>query len=150
MMQSELIQEEQSCLRNVVALFHVVEKEMAWRKSISKPEGFETMRTFRPIVAVGADHPLDDEALMADHFRKMLPFQRHVSESQANMYITRAPLQMALMVYTGSMMSTHIFRRPTLGKASSTRMRLFLRTEILTRNLTRRTSSRRNCQPTRR
>ena len=55
-----------------MALFHVAEKEMTWRKSMSKPEKFETMRTFKPVVAVGADHPLEDESLMADHFRKMM------------------------------------------------------------------------------
>ncbi|KAJ9157420.1 Pyrimidine-specific ribonucleoside hydrolase RihA [Pleurostoma richardsiae] len=57
-----------SCLRNVVALFHVIEKENAWRKANGKPEGFESLKTFKPIVAVGAEHPLDDDELMADHF----------------------------------------------------------------------------------
>ena len=28
------------------------------------------MHTSKPIVAVGADHPLEDELLMADYFRK--------------------------------------------------------------------------------
>lgn len=27
------------------------------------------MHASRPIIAVGADHPLEDEILMADHFR---------------------------------------------------------------------------------
>jgi hypothetical protein len=30
------------------------------------------MKTFKPIVAVGADHPLEDETLMADYFRKSI------------------------------------------------------------------------------
>jgi hypothetical protein len=28
------------------------------------------MQSSKPIVAVGADHPLEDELLMADYFRK--------------------------------------------------------------------------------
>ncbi|KKY36854.1 putative inosine-uridine preferring nucleoside hydrolase [Diaporthe ampelina] len=58
----------QRCLRNVVALFHVLEKENAWRKSSGKPEGFEALRTSKPIVAVGAEHPLQEEILKADDF----------------------------------------------------------------------------------
>ncbi|KAF3769118.1 hypothetical protein M406DRAFT_98899 [Cryphonectria parasitica EP155] len=58
----------QSCLRNVVALFHVLEKESAWRKQAGRPEGYEALRHSKPIVAVGAEHPLQDEILAADHF----------------------------------------------------------------------------------
>jgi hypothetical protein len=54
----------------VVALFHVLEKEFEWRRAMGQPEGFETMKAFKPIVAVGASHPLEDEILMADYFRK--------------------------------------------------------------------------------
>lgn len=57
-----------SCLKNVVALFHVIEKEISWRKANGALEGFDTLKTFKPIVAVGADHPLEDELLMADYF----------------------------------------------------------------------------------
>jgi hypothetical protein len=55
-----------------VALFHVLEKELEWRKARGQLEGFDTMKAFKPIVAVGADHPLEDELLMADYFRKFL------------------------------------------------------------------------------
>ncbi|KAK2612412.1 hypothetical protein QQS21_001516 [Conoideocrella luteorostrata] len=58
----------QSCLRNVVAMFHVLEKEMEWRKSVGRPEGFETMKKNKPVVAVGPEHSLEDENLMADYF----------------------------------------------------------------------------------
>jgi hypothetical protein len=64
-----------SCLRNVVALFHVIEKEREWRKARGQLEGFEAMLSSKPIVAVGADHPLEDEILMADHFRKSSSFE---------------------------------------------------------------------------
>ena len=59
-----------SCLRNVVALFHVIEKEREWRRARGQLEGFEAMLSSRPIVAIGADHPLEDEILMADYFRE--------------------------------------------------------------------------------
>ncbi|SPN97015.1 related to inosine-uridine preferring nucleoside hydrolase [Cephalotrichum gorgonifer] len=59
---------QQSCLRNVVSLFHVLEKEAAWRKSVGRAENFGTMRAFKPIVAVGPEHSLEDETLMADNF----------------------------------------------------------------------------------
>lgn len=58
-----------SCLRNVVALFHVIERELEWRRAHGRVEGFETMHTSKPIVAIGAHHPLNDELLMADYFR---------------------------------------------------------------------------------
>ena len=52
-----------------MALFHVLEKELAWRKAEGRKEGYEGLKTFKPIVAIGAEHPLEDELLMADHFR---------------------------------------------------------------------------------
>lgn len=52
-----------------MALFHVLEKEKLWRKEKGLPQGFTTVETFKPIVAVGASHPLVDEILMADFFR---------------------------------------------------------------------------------
>lgn len=53
----------------MVALFHVLEKEKEWRKAQGLPLGFTTAETYKPIVAVGASHPLEDELLMADFFR---------------------------------------------------------------------------------
>lgn len=57
-----------STLHNVVSLFHVLDKELEWRKSTGKPEGFGAMKASKPIVAVGPEHPLCDEELMADYF----------------------------------------------------------------------------------
>ena len=59
----------QNCLRNVVSLFHHIEKEIAWREKIGKDLGFQTLRESKPVVAVGPDHPLADTMLMADFFR---------------------------------------------------------------------------------
>ncbi|KAK5121011.1 hypothetical protein LTR85_005795 [Meristemomyces frigidus] len=58
----------QNCLRNVVSLFHHVEKEIAWRKQQGKDPGFKTLQQCKPLVAVGPEHPLSDEMLMADFF----------------------------------------------------------------------------------
>ncbi|KAL7628349.1 hypothetical protein AAE478_002551 [Parahypoxylon ruwenzoriense] len=58
----------EACLRNVVAMFHVLDHEMEWRKAQGKPLGFEALRTYRPVVAVGPEHALEDEMLMADNF----------------------------------------------------------------------------------
>lgn len=45
---------------------------MEWRRARGQAEGFGTMSSSKPLVAVGADHPLEDEMLMADYFRKSL------------------------------------------------------------------------------
>lgn len=50
-------------------MFHVLEKEMEWRKSVGKA-GYGTLNSFKPVVAVGAEHPLADTLLMVDQFRR--------------------------------------------------------------------------------
>jgi hypothetical protein len=59
-----------NCLRNVVSLFHHIEKEIEWRKANGRPVGFEALTKSKPLVAVGPEHPLADEMLMADYFRE--------------------------------------------------------------------------------
>ncbi|KAF9640354.1 putative inosine-uridine preferring nucleoside hydrolase protein [Lasiodiplodia theobromae] len=77
----------QSCLRNVVSLFHWIEKEIEWRKVNGLPEGFEALRAHKPLgelwdvpwtvrrdnlieclVSVGAEEPLADQMMLADYF----------------------------------------------------------------------------------
>lgn len=58
-----------SCLRNVVSMFHIIQREMQWRRENGRPEGFGSLRAFRPIVAVGAEDPLEDQKMLADYFR---------------------------------------------------------------------------------
>ncbi|KAK5130223.1 hypothetical protein LTR08_002308 [Meristemomyces frigidus] len=58
----------QNCLRNVISLFAHVEREIAWRKAQGREPGFATLQTCRPLVAVGPEHPLSDDMLMADFF----------------------------------------------------------------------------------
>lgn len=59
----------QNCLRNVVSMFFHIEKEIEWRQAQGKPLGFDALRKTKPIVAVGSEHPLTDQMLMADFFR---------------------------------------------------------------------------------
>ncbi|XRM41306.1 hypothetical protein ABZX51_004586 [Aspergillus tubingensis] len=60
--------EVKSCLRNVVSMFHILEREMKWRREQGRPEGFGTLRAAPPIVAVGAEDPLEDQKMLADYF----------------------------------------------------------------------------------
>lgn len=58
-----------SCLRNAVSMFHILERETEWRRQNGRPEGFGAMRACRPVVAVGAEDPLEDQRMLADYFR---------------------------------------------------------------------------------
>lgn len=66
---------------------------MEWRKANGKPEGYETMRAKKPIVAVGPEHPLEDEELMADFFREFPAMNSFVSTSSLpRTWLTIRPL----------------------------------------------------------
>lgn len=54
-----------------MSMFHVIEKELRWRADNGRPQGFESLRNFKPLVAVGAEKPLADQIVMADYFRKL-------------------------------------------------------------------------------
>jgi len=44
---------------------------MKWRESKGINKGsYGALHSYKPIVAIGAEHPLEDEELVADHFRK--------------------------------------------------------------------------------
>ncbi|KAG0641098.1 Inosine/uridine-preferring nucleoside hydrolase domain-containing protein [Tuber brumale] len=58
----------ESCLLNVVSMFHVLELERKWRLESGLPVGFDCLSAHKPIVAVGADGPLEEEVIMADYF----------------------------------------------------------------------------------
>lgn len=51
-------------------MFHILEREMKWRRESGKPEGFDALRAHPPIVALGAEDPLDDQKMLADYFRE--------------------------------------------------------------------------------
>lgn len=50
-------------------MFHILEREMQWRRDNGRPEGFSSLRAHRPILAVGAEDPLEDQKMLADYFR---------------------------------------------------------------------------------
>ncbi|KAL8716046.1 MAG: hypothetical protein Q9225_006269 [Loekoesia sp. 1 TL-2023] len=58
----------QNCLRNVVSMFHVIEKEIQWRKNNGRPEGFDALKRSKPTVAVGSDEPLGGERMKAAYY----------------------------------------------------------------------------------
>ncbi|KAG0125767.1 Inosine/uridine-preferring nucleoside hydrolase domain-containing protein [Tuber indicum] len=58
----------ESCLLNVVSMFHVLELERKWRLENGLPVGFGCLSAHKPIVAVGADTPLEEKVIMADYF----------------------------------------------------------------------------------
>ncbi len=69
----------------IVHLIELNKEEFEWRKARGQLEGFGTMLSSKPIVAVGADHPLEDEILMADYFRMYptLDYPKLISNSCA-------------------------------------------------------------------
>ena len=54
-------------------MFNVIEKEMQWRENQGLSKGFDTMRKCKPIVAVGAEEPLNGQTMLADYYRSFLP-----------------------------------------------------------------------------
>lgn len=50
-------------------MFHIIDQELEWRSQHGHPEGFETLKSFRPLVAVGMEKPLADQLIRADYFR---------------------------------------------------------------------------------
>ncbi len=50
-------------------MFHVIEKEIAWRTANGLPTGFESLERTKPVVAIGAKQPLGKTTLMADYYR---------------------------------------------------------------------------------
>jgi len=51
-------------------MFHVIQKEMQWRKARGLPEGFDMLEKMKPTVAIGAKEPLGGQTMMADYYRK--------------------------------------------------------------------------------
>ncbi|QYT02258.1 Nucleoside hydrolase [Trichoderma simmonsii] len=51
----------------LISVVHGNVAEIEWRKSTGRSEGFEVMKSHKPIVALGADRPLQDEIATAEH-----------------------------------------------------------------------------------
>jgi len=58
-----------------MALFHNVEREIAWRRQNGRSLGFDTLRAYKPLVAIGAEGPLSEQLVIADYFRMSLASQ---------------------------------------------------------------------------
>ncbi|KAL9109347.1 MAG: hypothetical protein Q9227_005977 [Pyrenula ochraceoflavens] len=56
-----------SCLRNVITLLNVLEKEIKWRQDRGQAAGYEGLKS-KPVIAVGAEGPLEEQIVMADYF----------------------------------------------------------------------------------
>ena len=74
-----------------MSIFHVLEKELKWRREKERPVGFDGMTKYRPLVAVGAAEPLHDRVENADYFRTS-----PVSSNVVKLLLIDTP-QMALM-----------------------------------------------------
>ena len=46
---------------------------MKWRQSRGQAPGFGTLTAHKPVLAVGAQEPLEDQKIIADYFRKYIP-----------------------------------------------------------------------------
>lgn len=66
-------------------MFHILEREMQWRREQGRPEGFEALRAHPPTVAVGAEDPLEEQKMLADYFRAYIYFDYL---SRLNMILT--------------------------------------------------------------
>lgn len=53
-------------------MFHILEREMQWRREQGRPEGFDALRAHPPTVAVGAEDPLEEQKMLADYFREYI------------------------------------------------------------------------------
>ena len=49
-----------TCLRNLVAVFHILNKEIQWRKSQGMTPGYEGVTAYKPIISIGANEPLHE------------------------------------------------------------------------------------------
>ncbi len=50
-------------------MYHVLEQEEQFRKEKGLKAGYESLRTSKPILSVGAKEPLEDQLLIADYYR---------------------------------------------------------------------------------
>lgn len=49
-----------SCLRNLVAVMHIIDREVQWRKHNKLSPGYEGATVYKPIIAIGAAEPLHE------------------------------------------------------------------------------------------
>jgi hypothetical protein len=61
------------CLRNAVSMFHILHMERQWRIVKGMEPGFSALERCKPILAVGATCPIEDQLLEHDYFRTSVP-----------------------------------------------------------------------------
>lgn len=49
-------------------MFHVLDEERKWRIANNRPQGFGSLAAFPPVVALGAECPLEQQVLVSDFF----------------------------------------------------------------------------------
>ena len=94
-------------------MFHILERETQWRRENGLPEGFGAMRASRPIVAVGAKDPLEDQKMLADYFRTSWP-SIFLFPSQTHYVLTTpqmAPMDSEVSMLAYVQMQPHICPR---------------------------------------
>lgn len=80
-------------------MFHVIEKEIRWRKDHGRPEGFDALKTSKPIIAVGADEPLGGERLKAAYYRTSASTS-HISDISTHLTPTMQTVQTDSAMFT--------------------------------------------------
>jgi hypothetical protein len=60
-----------NCLRNVIALFYHLRKEIGWRENAGRNVGFGTLRYSKPVVAIGPDRPLIENEFLDELLGKI-------------------------------------------------------------------------------
>lgn len=108
----------ENCLRNTVSLFHVLDLDKQWRSSRGLRTGFAALEKTKPIVAIGADRPLEEQLLAADYFhgldglggvhttvtKLLLPkIKEYIIQTYTNLLLLQAPH------FTPSETWSHIF-----------------------------------------
>ncbi len=76
-------------------MFHVIDKEIQWRKDHGRSEGFDTLRRSKPIVAVGEDEPLGGERMKAAYYRMFPPILLSRLNSEVLSALTKDLIQTA-------------------------------------------------------
>lgn len=52
-------------------MFHILERELLWRRQQGLPEGFGVLKNSKPVIAVGAPEPLEKQKNLQDYFREL-------------------------------------------------------------------------------
>ena len=85
-----------------MTIFHVLEKEVNWRREHGKSVGFDGMTKYKPLVAIGAEEPLHDRVETADYFRKFHGFNSTFSIANVSFQMAWMDLVASTLLYAHS------------------------------------------------